>query len=114
MALYIFIGLAIWIIGGVLAFGFAEDANRAYHARYVAPYLPISEWEMMSLEEFQLAAELAEAAGTIEGVSTDDVWTYLGRHRRRMGLDAAWEYEEHYLLPLQNEWNRKPYYASLV
>jgi hypothetical protein len=96
MVLFI-IGLGLWLIGGLLAVSIALEAREKFHARYEAPFLPVCEWELMRLENFQLAAELAVAAGTVDQVTAEDVAAYLARFREGIDVDVLGEYEEGYL-----------------
>jgi hypothetical protein len=97
ISLIFFVGF--WCLGGLLAIAIALEAQEKYHARYEAPFLPVCEWELMRLENFQLAAELAVAAGTVDEVTAEDVGAYLARYRRGMDLDVLGEYEELYFRP---------------
>jgi hypothetical protein len=93
--LIIFVG--IWFLGGLLAVAIALEAQEKFHARYEAPFLPVCEWELMRLENFQLAAELAVTAGTVDQVTAEDVAAYLARFREGIDVDVLGEYEEGYL-----------------
>jgi hypothetical protein len=95
MIFYIIIGLGFWIITGLIAIIFILDANEKHHARYVAPYLPVSKWRLMSLAQFRLAA-----AGAIDEVSSADVKDYLAKHERGMTIETVWDFEKFYFLPL--------------
>lgn len=93
MLFYIIIGLGLWIIGGIIAVDLVLDANMKYYVRYVAPFLPVSEWEVMTLEDFRVAAELGVAAGTISTITFQETLSYLKRNRKSMCSDTIQSYD---------------------